>query len=159
MSSMYMDWCSSSSNDYVELNQTYCNVNIRKGEVHVHLFQGYTTWWLGLSQAILSRPLYKLEWGYQSQYNWLNINWIFASGTCYIGDLMYCLLLTELLFSSTIFACKCVISLHKWRHQACWWSEQPWRSCGDLWQCCLGHCVWLLLGSSWCKCGMWTTWI
>ena len=57
------------------------------------------------------------------------------------------------------FPCKCVISLHKWRHQACWWSKQPWRSCGDLWQCYLGHGMWSLVGSSWCKCGMWTTWI
>jgi len=61
--------------------------------------------------------------------------------------------------SSTIFVNRCISSLYKWWHKACWWNEQPWRPCGDMWQQCLGHCVWWPLGNTWCKCGLWTTWI
>ena len=76
---------SSSHHDYVELTLAYRNVNKERWR---------TWWWLCLSQAILSRPLYKLVWGSlklapiccQSQCTWLNIDWIFAS-----GNLLQCL--------------------------------------------------------------------
>jgi len=48
--------------------------------------------------------------------------------------------------------------LYNWsatcRRQPC-----KWRQSGDLSEQFVGHCVWWLLGNSWCYCGVQTTWL
>ena len=48
-------------------------------------------------------------------------------------------------------------SLHNWSAATGRWQHSKWRQSGDLYEQCVGHCMWWLLGKYWCHCGVSTT--